>query len=226
MKLVIACVAVLFLASALAKPGKKKKPSIADSFIEAGFVELLNISAPTTMLQVTFNDGEIEMNMGNYIRPDLAVDPEIGGCEEESERYMTFMYGDANYDNADPEENPECIRTLLLGLKVNVKDLCDPESGDVLAKTISHSPRPGSGEHAYFIYVLEQKEWIDASCLNYEEKRINFPVANFVAENNLCDPEAGNYYLTSYPDVEEVCEEICEEQNQENQYYKYKSKRN
>ncbi|XP_023939744.2 protein D1 [Bicyclus anynana] len=211
MKLVFACLAVLFLASALAKPRRKKKQSIADTFVEAGFPEVLNIAAPENSFEVTY--GPVRVNMGNEIYPGLTSDrPDIAWKNADRNALYAFIMLDPNLLLSAKEERG---RTLLHALYVNIRNM-DLDSADEVARFISPSPAPGSGVHDYVYLLYKHKKRIDTSASDIPDfsqpgYRILFNLTEFLSEYDFGDAEAGNFHRAQFPDdLEEACEEYCE----------------
>ncbi|XP_052743708.1 phosphatidylethanolamine-binding protein 1-like [Bicyclus anynana] len=210
MKLVLACLAVLFLASVLARPGKSKKQSAGDAFEDAGITELLNIQAPTNWLKVKY--GPIEVKRGNDIYPgDTIEQPTITFDQADPDTYYAWFLLDPNYNNYSAKDKKP-YKALLYALYVNIKNI-NIKAADVLAKYLGPSPRTGTGEHYYVHLLWEQQEKIDVSSCDmpdYEtDQRYPFNLTEFISQYNLSDePAAGNFHTASFPDdLQEVCEE-------------------
>ncbi|XP_052743757.1 phosphatidylethanolamine-binding protein homolog F40A3.3-like [Bicyclus anynana] len=210
MKLVFACLAVLFLSSALAKLGRRKKPSVADAFDDAGITEILNITAPKNWLKVKY--GPIEVKLGNDIYPgDTILRPTISFDKADPDAYYTWCLLDPNYNNY-PAKSTKRYPSSIYALYVNIRNL-DIKAADVLASYAGPVPGPGTGEHYYVHLYWQQKGKIDVKSRDlpdYEvDQRYPFNLTEFLSQHNYCDePAAGNFHTASFPDdLQEVCEE-------------------
>ncbi|XP_069361645.1 protein D1-like [Maniola hyperantus] len=185
MKLVLACTAVVLLSSALARPMRRRKSSMAQIYRAA------NLPVPERLLQLTI--GEIEVTPGIEIAPEDAVDPPTITCDIDPGCYYTFLALNSEYSLSS-------LSPALLALYVNVNSRIIADS-DAIATWLGPSPSPGSGLNNYALYLYKQPGIIDTTnetLISYQIDRLRFPFEEFVATYDLSSP-SGTYFVSRYP---------------------------
>ncbi|CAJ0604427.1 unnamed protein product [Cylicocyclus nassatus] len=146
----------------------------SDEYIESG----------TPELEVTFDGGE-KVSLGNELSPSFtSSEPTLNWDASPGQRYTVIMV-----DPDAPSRKRPSLRDYLHWMVVDVHG-SDVEHGKELVSYMGPAPPSGTGLHRYYFLVYKQTKSV-----RFKKKgRANFDTHEFLKENGLGRPAAGNYF--------------------------------
>uniref|UniRef100_A0A5S6QJN2 Phosphatidylethanolamine-binding protein n=1 Tax=Trichuris muris TaxID=70415 RepID=A0A5S6QJN2_TRIMR len=168
--------------------------------------------APRQVLKVIF-DENVNCTLGNTLTPsDVEQEPrELNWNAYRNELY-TLLLTDPD---APSRENP-INREFLHWLVINIPEK-GISSGDTIAQYVGAGPPAGTGLHRYVLTMYKQEGRLIFNpeiCFDKMARR-RWSTRTFARENNLGQPEAGNFFQAEYddhvPTVQEQLNQLCQE---------------
>lgn len=161
-------------------------------FSELGLVPNLIPCEPKHTATIYHNEDDFVL-VGNRLTPrQVKNEPTIKFPAFQRNVNYTIMLIDAD---APSRESPE-LSPYLHFLAVNSFEMVIGTS-DKVATYQSPLPPPGTGYHRYVWLLYKQNGRIEPETLDWlKYDRSNFPLEDFIANNNLTVPTAGNYFQT------------------------------
>ncbi|XP_069361602.1 protein D2-like [Maniola hyperantus] len=195
MKLILACMAVVLLSSAveLARPMRRQRKSIAQIYGDITPV-------PEQILEVSF--GDLVVTPGMEVRPGDAMEMPCIDFDYDPGCYYTFMEISHTWPYPkDPFLSPSVLAMYVnmygdSDMGISMSDSCE------IASYVPPCPPPGSGSHQYLMYVYKQKGVIDTTneeLLSYQINRSVFSLDDFAKTYKLSGPVAGCFFNSTYP---------------------------
>ncbi|XP_023947632.2 uncharacterized protein LOC112052687 [Bicyclus anynana] len=198
MSLMLACLAIIFIAPdlALAQTINQADNELDEAFREAMIVPDVIPESPKYKLQANFENADI--NLGNEINViDTMYIPNIGYNEVEANSSHTFLIICPDDSFSNSSFGSSYLVTLWVNLE-NVTDVIESQLGSEIASYLLPSNLKEENSSKLFILLLyKQDELLNITDKDRLNNRQNFSIADFVENYNLSHPIAGNFYNTT-----------------------------
>lgn len=193
--------AALFLLSATVFPtgdaGRNPLFRIKTKMEEAQVVPDMIDSVPVDILRITYG-ARTKVQMGNELTPTQVKDlpTEVRWPTQPKALYTLIMADLDAPSRADPKDR-EGLHWLVVNIPGN-----DLDMGEVFTEYIGSGAPLGTGLHRYVTLVFKQNGKLNLTREKTSNRsaagRFGFKTRDFVKENNLHGPVAGNFFFAKY----------------------------
>lgn len=172
-------------------------------------------SVPESVATIRYGP-DLVVNLGNELTPtQVQNQPDLIVWKTEPNVLYTVLMTDPDI----PSRVDHSFGEVLHWLVVNVPGTA-LSKGETFAEYIGSGPPEGSGLHRYVFLVFKQQEKLTLNRLKADkcstEGRIGFKTRQFIEDNNLGVPIAGNFYQAQYDDYVPVLHKQLNSKKTEN----------
>lgn len=141
------------------------------------------------------------VNGGNELTPTIVWDSPAIHWEPKSDGlFYTIIFSDPDFLTRENPTDREVLHWMVGNIPGN-----DLKAGQTIVEYIGLGVPPEGGIHRYVITLYEQSGYIQFTkefISKYTpDGRTHFKTRDFIAENKLGNPIAGNFYMAQYDDM-------------------------